>query len=118
MKVNDTVDKDVDIVPFTITSGQSTSPAIIVYGATMVFFQTPAVLTNATITFQGSIDGGKTFAPVRDINGNLISYTVITNAAGLYNMNAQTFVGLDQIKFVMSGTEAADRTFALKAFAI
>ena len=64
----------------------------------------PASWDAASLTFQGSADGGVTFSNVHDSSGNELS---VTTAAGRYvYLDPSAFVGLNQIK-IRSGTSGS-----------
>jgi hypothetical protein len=99
-----------------IASGQSVSSAIECKGQALVGIQLPAAFTGTTLTFEASIDG-VTYQPVYNTtSGTALSYTV---AQGHYvAINPQDFLGVNYLKIVSGGTEAALRNFtvALKGY--
>ena len=93
----------------TIASGQTTSPAIVNNGLSLVGIQLPAAFTGTAISFLASVDG-ITFQPIYDtVSGTALSYTV---AQGHYvAINPQDFYGVVQFKIVSGSSEAAARSF-------
>lgn len=109
--------KDIDGLPVTITSGTNTSSAAILGGCTAAQIQTPAALTTTSFTFLASIDGGATYAQLRNADGSAVSITV--TISGIYTLDKNVFAGVDAIKLVaVSGNEGADRIIIVKPFLV
>jgi len=66
--------------------------------------------TNATLTFEGSVDGTK-FGPVYGSTGNQITLT--TTASRHVAVNPDNFRGLRHLKLVSSVAQSTDRTLLL-----
>jgi len=108
--------KSIEAITATISSGQSISSAVPLYGATAIGFQLPVSFSGTSITFLGSMDKGVTFKEVRDATNTPIAYTV--SASGSYELNANTFVPYDQIQLVSNATEGADTEILVKPYAV
>lgn len=116
MEAKELQDKNVDVLTATIAISTTTSDAVILYGTTVVAFETPATLTGTSFTFEGSIDGGDTFKTIKDeLNATV---TFIVGVDGSYPMDANVFAPYDQIKIVSGSTEAAARSIKMKPFAL
>jgi hypothetical protein len=98
-----------------ISSGASLSAAMTLGGWSAIAIQTPATFEPTTLTFQGSIDGGVTFANIYDDAGTEVAWTV---AVSRMVAPATPLIGYDQIK-IRGGTSgspttvAADRTLTV-----
>lgn len=110
--------KNIDV---TIAAGQSLSPAEPIQPPTVKVnalcgVKMPAAWTAASISLEGSCDGGTTYQPIFDADGDEFE---IAAAAGRYIViQPATLAGLDHIK-VRSGisslavAQAADRAIRL-----
>jgi len=115
MEAEQTVDKAVKVLTATIASSGTTSGAVNLFGCTAVSFEVPSSFTGTSITFEASIDGGVTFKQLRSQDGTAVTYIVATD--GIYTLSANTFAGVDQLKFV-ADAQGAERVIKLKPFII
>jgi hypothetical protein len=94
-----------------IANGGSLSGAITLEGFVLMAIQMPAAWTAADITFDGSVDGGLTFAPVFDDGGSEVKILAASAAslAGKICVNAtllEKLAALSAIK-IRSGVTGA-----------
>lgn len=119
MQVNQLIDKEVEIITVTILAGENTSSAGILFGCTAAVFQTPSEMTNASVTFLGSIDKGVTFAPICNTTNDIITYEISTDESRAYPLDKNIFAGFDALKIVTpDGAEDSDRIITIKPFSI
>ncbi len=103
-------------VTLDIATDNQLTPAIALHGTTAVAISAPGAMDSAAISFEGSIDGGTSFAPI--FQGST-QYTITLDAnAATYTLDANTFVPFDQIKVKCASAESADRIFVIKPYAI
>lgn len=102
------------VATVTISSGQTKSNALKLYGTTPVVVEMPAAITGTSLSFEGSIDGGTTFTPINTSTGAL-TYTVA--ASNCYVLNPANFCGFDEVKLVMA-SQGADRTIKIKPYIV
>lgn len=88
----------------TIDATASLSGGVALASAFPVGLMVPSTWTPATITFQGSIDGGATYFNLRTSGGSEVMVNV-TTAGDLYTLNPLDFASLTHLK-ARSGTSA------------
>lgn len=103
-------------VTLDIATDNQLTPAISLHGTTAVAITAPGAMDSAAISFEGSIDGGTSFAPVFQ-GSTQFTITLDANAA-TYTLDANTFVAFDQIKVKCASAETANRTFVIKPYAV
>lgn len=103
----------------TIALGSATSSEVDLQGAQVVGVFTPSALTNATISFLGSVTSGGTFALCYD-KGTVISTGVATNASRAIGFATESnalsvwrYVKIQTGTPTSPATEGAARTFYL-----
>lgn len=100
-------------IKLTIASGGTTSGAVDLEGYQVVGIQTPSAMTGTSLTFTTPLGDTSTYIALYDKTNTQVSVTIATNAARHYELAPADFVGLDTLKVVSSGSEAAERTLYL-----
>lgn len=80
-------------------------------GFSLVGIKVPAAFTGTALTFTmcDTVDG--TYVPVKGTSGSTVSYTVAQG--NYYAIDPKDFHGIQFLKIVSNGTEAAARTLLL-----
>lgn len=94
-----------------ITSGQTTSNVINVFGTSVLGFYMPAAWTTANLSFLVDDDNVGAFSAMYDFNVTAISLAV---SAGIYvPVVPSMFAGVKYLKLVSSVMQGADRTIKI-----
>lgn len=96
----------------TIANGETTSGAIQTHwnkGFSLGVLQIPAAFTGTSMTFEGSLDGGTTFAPIYAESSH---YAVQVGADRMVSLKLTVFAGFTHVKLVSNASETGDRTIA------
>ena len=115
-RAQDFVQKDIDVIDVEISSGETTSDAVNLYGVTPVGFILPAGMTSTQLSFEVSADNS-TFVSLVDMNNQDVSY-VIGSTATAAHLDPNIFVGWKYIKFKAGSAEGADRTIKLMTYPV
>lgn len=103
------MNSQLDYYTTTIASGETTSGAIAINGARVLYVHMPAAFTGTKIHVLVSQDG-VTYQQVYTSAGALLEYTI---AAGKTTKLSTDEIYANYIKIGSSGTEAADRTLGV-----
>jgi hypothetical protein len=96
----------------TISSGQTISAGVNLFGTRLVGLVVPAGLTSTALTFLVSDDGITYYPLMQNVDGDVLTITVDATAKA-YPLNPWIFAAWSFIKLVGGSIEAADRTFKL-----
>lgn len=92
-----------------IVAGQTSSAAVNVSGLTGVGLKVPAGMTNTSLTFSTSLDGGQTWDVIKDVNSQAIAQT-IDSEGGAYPLVPAVFFPWNTIRINIANPEASDFT--------
>ena len=87
------------------TAANGQSDAITLTGRRPAAIQLSTAWTAAHLGFQGSVDGGTTFAPLYNSDGTRLQHTVA--ASRLIGFDSAPFAGLTHLKLVSESTAGA-----------
>lgn len=93
-----------------IESGQTVSDDVDMSGFTLAGVLISTALTGTSLTFRGTIDKTNYF-DIKNAAGTTIAITL--SGTGIYKLNPSDFVGIDNIRAVSNGAEAAQRSITL-----
>lgn len=80
-------------------------------GKSVVGIQTPASIASATMTLQGSVDGG-TFTTITDVGGS--SYSVTLTASRYIPIKKELLDGVPYVRLVFASSETANFLLATR----
>lgn len=103
---------DIILEKTTIASGTATSGTIDLKRSLLLGIQYPSAMTSATLQIQQSADG-VTFVPILDATGTAVYNLVDVTASSYIQLDESITKGLNQIRLVTVGNEAADREIIL-----
>lgn len=109
---NKFVERIAENLTATISSGQTESTAVPLYGCNMVALIMPASFTGTTVTFKGSNDGTN-YVPLYNASGTQLSASVGTSRAVCFT--ASDFAGWKYIKIISGSSEGGDREIEIVA---
>lgn len=101
----------VDYVEVTAASGATTSSQLDLRGFCLVGVATPAALTSTSATIQTSPDGGTTWLPVHNREGDAI--TIALGASRYVALSPAEMPGLGVVRLLLGSAEQAARTIVL-----
>lgn len=108
-----TQNKGLQKTQVTIESAAQLSSAADLNGHTFCGFAIPSAMTGDAITFEGSVDDGTSFDPIKATDGTDRSVVIQTSEAGIYTVNPADFAGITHIKLKSDAAEGAGRTLQI-----
>lgn len=101
----------VDLVEVTVQAGSATSSTVDLRGFCLVGVATPAVLTSTSATIRTSLDGGATWLPVYNRDGDPISLAL--GSSRYVAISPAEIPGLGPMRLVLGLSEPSARTLRL-----